>query len=152
MNSISFFLAFIILFTILIIKGMNISDFISLIFIIYLFFLVYLVTRNQIIYYDSNFIPFKEICRYSLLSNLFIKNIIGNILLFIPMGMYLTYKLHKLYIIIILALFFPLLIEVLQLFINRVFDIDDIILNFLGTIIGYFITKLMIIDIISKND
>ena len=142
MNSISFFLAFIILFTILIIKGMNISDFISLIFIIYLFFLVYLVTRNQIIYYDSNFIPFKEICRYSLLSDLFIKNIIGNILLFIPMGMYLTYKLKiKLFYIILLSLYFSLVIEITQLLIDRVFDIDDIILNVIGSLLGYLIFK-----------
>ena len=135
-------LTFIILGSILILKGMNIKKFISLIFIIYFVFLVYIVTSPQIIYYDSNFRPFKEIFRYHFLSPLFIKNIIGNIVLFIPMGIYLTYKLKiKLFYIILLSLYFSLVIEITQLLIDRVFDIDDIILNVIGSLFGYLIFK-----------
>ena len=135
-------LAFIILGTILLIKGMNIKNFISLIFIIYFFFLFYIVTSPTIIYYDSNFIPFKEIFRYHFLSNLFIKNILGNIILFIPIGIYLPYKLKiKLFYIILLSLYFSLVIEITQLLIDRVFDIDDIILNVIGSLFGYLIFK-----------
>ena len=135
-------LTFIILGSILILKGMNIKKFISLIFIIYFVFLVYIVTSPQIIYYDSNFRPFKEIFRYHFLSPLFIKNIIGNIVLFIPMGIYLTYKLKiKLFYIILLSLYFSLVIEITQLLIDRVFDIDDIILNVIGSLLGYLIFK-----------
>ena len=35
---------------------------------------------------SSNFIPFKEIMRYKLFSKLFVKNVIGNVLLFLPYG------------------------------------------------------------------
>ena len=36
----------------------------------------------------------------------------------------------------------PLVIELIQPFMGREFDIDDIILNFLGVIIGYLIYQL----------
>ena len=36
--------------------------------------------------YGNNFIPFKEMSRYKLFSNLFIKNVVGNVLLFLPYG------------------------------------------------------------------
>lgn len=119
------------------------KDLISLLFIFYLSFLTVLVTDESIVYYEANFTPFKEIMRYNVTSIYFFKNVIGNIILFIPMGMYLTYKLNikKIYIIIILSIYFSLSIEIFQLFIDRVFDVDDIILNVIGAFIGYLIVK-----------
>ena len=35
---------------------------------------------------SSNFIPFREIMRYQIFSRLFFKNVIGNVLLFLPYG------------------------------------------------------------------
>ena len=89
----------------------------------------------------SNFIPFKEIMRYKLFSRLFIKNVVGNVLLFLPygyfVGRYFAGKSKKLsFFLILLA---SISIEFTQLSIGRVFDVDDIILNVIGGLLGYFI-------------
>ncbi len=134
----------IILGTILIINKPKIKDIISLFFIIYIVFLAYIVTSKQIIYFESNFTPFKEIFRYDFASPLFFKNIIGNVLLFIPLGFLIAYKLNlkHFYSIILLSLYFSVCIESIQLIIGRVFDIDDILLNTIGGIIGYLIFQI----------
>lgn len=89
----------------------------------------------------SNFVPFKEIMRYKLFSRLFIKNVIGNVLLFLPygyfVGRYFSLKSKSLsFFLILLA---SISIECTQLSIGRVFDVDDIILNVVGGLLGYFI-------------
>ena len=77
-----------------------------------------------------------------------IENILGNIILFIPLGIFLLllfpkYSLKK---IIVLAFLCSLSIELVQL-IGRQFgnyrtvDIDDIILNTMGAIVGFIITR-----------
>ena len=129
--------------TIFIIKGLKIKDIISLFFIIYLLFLATIVTIKQDIYYTFNFIPFKEILRYNIENPLFLKNVIGNILLFMPLGFLIAYKLNlkHFYSAIILIFYFSFSIEFIELFIGRIFDIDDILLNTLGGVIGYIIFK-----------
>ncbi|MBQ7521858.1 MAG: VanZ family protein [Clostridia bacterium] len=78
--------------------------------------------------------------------------IFGNILMTIPFGIMLPFlykdKIKTFYIS--MALLFPLLIEWFQLLLGiltktmyRTFDVDDILLNFLGVIIGYGIYCLM---------
>lgn len=126
-------------------KQTRAKDLISFLFIIYLVFLSYIVTSYQPSYLDSNFTLFKEICRYDIHSRLFIKNIIGNILLFIPLGTFITYKLEikHFYIIIIISLYFSVCIEIIQLLIGRIFDIDDILLNVFGSLIGYLVYKIL---------
>jgi hypothetical protein len=62
----------------------------SLIFLIYILVLFYLVTYQESNYGISNYTPFKEIFRYNFGSALFFRNIIGNILLFLPLGLFLT--------------------------------------------------------------
>ena len=66
------------------------------------------------------------------------KNIIGNILLFIPYGFFSSYYLNnkKISTNVILCLIASLSIECIQNYIGRVFDIDDIILNVLGGFCG----------------
>lgn len=134
----------IIIGTILVINKIQVKDVISLFFIIYIVFLAYIVTSKQIIYFESNFTPFQEILRYDFASPLFFKNIIGNILLFIPLGFLIAYKLNikHFYSIILLSLYFSVCIESIQLIIGRVFDIDDILLNTIGGIIGYLIFQI----------
>ena len=109
-----------------------------LLFIIYLLSLFYIVTFQDDNYGLSNFIPFKEMFRYNFTSKLFIKNIIGNILLFMPFGLFVAAYLNirKLSPTIILTLISSVSIEVIQYLIGRVFDVDDIILNLIGGIIG----------------
>ncbi len=116
-------------------------EFLSLIFIIYILILFYIVTFQDANYSQSNFIPFTEMFRYSVGSRLFFKNIIGNLLLFVPFGLFSSYYLKTKNFIPILILSFisSLAIELTQFKIGRVFDIDDIILNVFGGIIGYML-------------
>ena len=41
------------------------------------------------------------------------------------------------------AILIPFTIEVLQLLVGRSFDIDDLVMNFLGIVIGYYIVELV---------
>lgn len=116
-------------------------EMLSLVFIIYILCLYHVVTFQDINYGANNFIPFKEIFRYSIGSAKFIKNIIGNIILFIPFGFFSSYYLKnkKMLTTVVLTLITSGTIEVVQYYIGRVFDIDDIILNVFGGIIGFLL-------------
>ena len=110
-------------------------------FIIYILLLYYIVTFQDNNYGTNNFIPFKEIFRYNISSSLFLKNVIGNILLFIPFGIFVTYyvKSKKIYPTLFLSILVSISIEFAQSVIGRTADIDDIILNTVGGILGYFL-------------
>ncbi len=118
-------------------------------FVIYLIILFYIISKPTYTYNIINIKPFKEILRYNITSRLFIKNVVGNILLFIPYSMFLSYylKINKIYILLIMSFIFSLSIELIQIKLGRVFDIDDIILNIISSIIGYFIYKLINIKV-----
>ena len=118
-------------------------EFFSFVFIIYVLCLFYVVTFQDAMWSKSNIIPFKEMFRYSLGSKLFIKNVLGNIIMFIPYGFFVSYflNLKKPISNFLLVLLVSSSIEVTQLVIGRVFDIDDIILNVLGGLIGFYIYK-----------
>lgn len=112
-----------------------------------LFFLVYILCLFQIVTFQdqslyisgNNLVPFKEILRHEFGSRLFIKNVIGNVVMFIPYGIFasLFAKLDKPFHAICLVFFASVTVETTQLLIGRVFDIDDIILNVIGGFIGY---------------
>lgn len=116
----------------------------TLVFILYVMCLFEVVTLQDNNYGLSNFIPFKEIFRYQIGSRLFIKNIVGNILLFLPYGYFTSYYLNnkKLWPTALLTIIVSFTIETVQLKIGRTFDVDDIILNTCGGIIGGFIYSL----------
>ena len=116
----------------------------TLVFILYVMCLFEVVTLQDNNYGLSNFIPFKEIFRYQIGSRLFIKNIVGNILLFLPYGYFTSYYLNnkKLWPTALLTIIVSFTIETVQLKIGRTFDVDDIILNTCGGIIGCFIYSL----------
>ena len=115
------------------------KELLSFVFMIYVLCLFYVVTFQDVGWSSSNFVPFKEMFRYSIGSRLFIKNVLGNIIMFIPYGFFASYylDLKKPISIILLSLLVSSSIETTQLVIGRVFDIDDIILNILGGIIGF---------------
>ena len=117
------------------------KEIMALVFIIYILCLYYVVTAQDINYGGVNLIPFKEMFRYQIGSYKFMKNIIGNILLFIPYGYFSSYYLNnkKVGTTITLSLIATLCIESIQYYIGRVFDIDDIILNVFGAFCGYLI-------------
>lgn len=67
----------------------------------------------------------------------------GNIFLFMPFGFFCSYflwnKKRKILKTVQMGLMISFLIEITQLICGRVFDIDDIILNVTGTLVGYYI-------------
>ena len=117
------------------------KEIIYLISVIYILCLFYVVTFQDNNYGVSNFIPFKEMFRYDIGTDKFIKNILGNVMLFVPYGFLASYLLgnKKFSIITILLLIVSTTIETVQYYIGRVFDIDDIILNLFGGIVGFLI-------------
>lgn len=117
------------------------KELLYLISIIYIMCLFYVVTFQDVSWSTSNFSLFKEIFRYKFGTKLFYHNVIGNMLMFVPFGFLISYflKLKKFYSILIISLITSVTIEVTQLLIGRVFDIDDIILNVIGGLIGYFL-------------
>lgn len=92
-----------------------------------------------------NLIPFKTICSYivSGYSSLAMRNIGGNLLLFLPMGFFLPILFpvfRKLWRTVLTICATVLFAESLQLLLRRgIFDIDDLILNLTGALCGYFI-------------
>ncbi len=113
-----------------------------LVTIIYVLALFQIVTREDVVSWSTNnFIPFREIFRYKLGSRLFVKNVIGNIILFVPFGFFASFYLEnkKPKLTIFMSIVASLTIEFVQMSIGRVFDVDDIILNTLGGIIGFYL-------------
>ncbi len=130
----------------------------SLIFVLYLF-LVIMVTgigsifdiydfkTMQFITIDHTFvlIPFK--------SGINMSSIL-NIIMFMPFGFLLPmiftdYKqLNK---VIILSIVTTILIETMQLFTGRICDVEDIIMNVSGAIIGFFLWKNIGINIFKED-
>ena len=118
------------------------KELISLSFVIYILCLFQVVTfQDGVVWSTNNFIPFREILRYNMGSRLFFKNVIGNMLMFMPYGLFVSFYLQnkKSNLTLILTLVASFSIEVVQMVIGRVFDIDDIILNLLGGYFGYLI-------------
>lgn len=114
-------------------------------FIIYIICLFHTVTFQDVAWSSSNFIPFTEMLRYDLGSPLFIRNVLGNVLLFLPYGFFITYlfAFKKIKIPLFLVAILSTVIETTQLLIGRVFDIDDIILNIVGGVLGYLLYQSM---------
>ncbi|MEE1125845.1 MAG: VanZ family protein [Acutalibacteraceae bacterium] len=89
-----------------------------------------------------NLIPFVHLFDYQIKSEA-VLNLVGNILMFTPVGIVFSvvYKKLDTHIkVIATGIGFSLFIELLQLpFYDRVSDIDDLILNSSGYILGYLI-------------
>ncbi len=98
-------------------------------------------------YWGVNIFPLRTIKSYLKYSGFFhsFLNIVGNILIFVPLGFFIPtlYKrfqnfLKATLVFVLISLF----IEFIQFFVGRSVDIDDMILNTLGGIIGYIIYRL----------
>ncbi|MBS4192765.1 VanZ family protein [Bacillus sp. FJAT-49705] len=103
-------------------------------------------------YWNShNFIPFKTIIFYLFLAdiniNIRVDNLIGNIIGFIPFGFILpllSKRLLSFKKITISTFCLSLTFELLQLLFHfGSFDVDDLILNTLGGVLGYLPIKLI---------
>ena len=118
------------------------KEFLNLIFIIYVLLLYQLLTNVETNTTGGyNLIPFTEINRYEVGSRLFMFNVIGNIVIFIPFGYFVSgyIKASKVSHILAVSIISSLTVEIVQLQIGRSFDIDDIILNVSGAIIGFLL-------------
>lgn len=115
------------------------KEFYNLLFMIYILLLYYLLLGTENAASGMNFVPFKEITRYSIGSRAFFYNVIGNIVLFIPFGYFVSdyLKAKKTHQILITSVLISLTAELIQYKIGRAFDVDDIILNVLGAILGF---------------
>lgn len=118
------------------------EEIMNLFFIVYILLLFELLTGTEnSLGSGFNIVPFQEISRYKLGSPMFIYNVLGNIFIFVPFGYFVSraVKPKNVVTIIIDAIITSLTVELVQLKIGRSFDIDDIMLNMLGAILGYFI-------------
>jgi glycopeptide antibiotics resistance protein len=115
---------------------------------------------NQYLWNSSNFIPFKTIVYYLFLStdinfNIRVENLVGNIIGFVPFGFILpmlSKKLHNLKAVLILTFSLSLSYEALQISLGLgSFDVDDLILNTLGGVIGYLLIKFIYLIFISQK-
>lgn len=88
-----------------------------------------------------NLVPFRAIGAYftHFSRELFLINIVGNVVMFLPwgFGLMLLWKKNRSFLrVILFSLALPVLIETCQLFIGRSVDVDDLILNFAGGCLG----------------
>ena len=100
-----------------------------------------------------NLIPFRTIVTYvvrlgrdSINLDTVIKNIVGNLLLFVPMGAFLPFafdKMKTLWRAVSVMLIIILSVELVQIvLVIGSFDVDDLLLNLLGGLLGYLIYRL----------
>lgn len=114
----------------------------------------YSMSYNEWLSTSINIIPFKNVFIFVTTPYItpsyvfsFIKNIFGNMILFLPMGYFLPCifnKFSKVKIYIIINFLLSLFIEITQvIFMLGLFDVDDIILNILGAVIGFYLFDLI---------
>ena len=127
----------------------------AFLFILYIIALVYFLffaeeygRAPSIGEYRYNLVPFKEVQRFfkyreTLGTFAVITNLVGNIVGFIPFGLILPIinrRIRNLILIGTLSFELSLVVEVTQLVLKvGIFDVDDLLLNTLGGIIGYTI-------------
>jgi len=121
-----------------------------LVFISYFAFFSKIAKRNFVHVNRFNVTPFRTIGQYLRIRNVssiipFIVNVIGNIAVFIPFGIIMPLILSKrkrnnpIITIAIGAILLSLSIELIQYIMSvGVFDVDDLILNTIGALIGYY--------------
>lgn len=118
------------------------KEFMNLIFLIYALLLFNLLTNSELNNNSGyNLIPFTEILRYDMNTTYFKVNVLGNIALFIPFGYFISgyVRAKKMSHILFISIITSTVVEFVQHFIGRSFDIDDIILNVTGAVIGFLI-------------
>lgn len=105
-----------------------------------------LFDAERILPFRINLIPFVYLFDYETVREIML-NLVGNSLMFVPVGIVypIVYKKLNTHVKVIAAgIGFSLAIELLQLlFFDRVSDVDDLILNSLGYVLGYLIYLLV---------
>ncbi len=130
------------------------------VFVIYCAILLYILLLDKAVsgYHQNlrnilahiNLIPFRTIVTYiirlardSINLDVVVKNVAGNLLLFVPMGAFLPFafdKMKKLWRTSLFLFGLILLVELVQIVLMiGSFDVDDLLLNMLGGMLGYSI-------------
>lgn len=120
--------------------------------------LIEIFNADRILIRDINVIPFQSIFEYfaSEHFNIWIglMNVIGNIVLFIPLGLYLQIfkKNKKILDCVALACAVSLCVEIVQyIFGIGHTDIDDLILNTLGGLLGILLYRILYLILKDEN-
>ena len=130
------------------------------IFVLYLIFLAYFLFFSDYFgrgshiqeNYAYNLVPFKEIRRFIVYRHVvgirsFLLNVVGNVLGFMPLGFFLpviSRRSRLWFNTVLLSFLFSLCIETVQLIFKvGSFDVDDMILNTTGGILGYILYKIV---------
>lgn len=135
-------------------KRRLVTGFLFLTYFIVLFYFLFFSEKMGRTYseraYHYNLVPLKEISRFITYADVLgmktvLLNIVGNVVAFVPFGIFIpiyTTRGKKLWMTTFYSFELSLLVEVLQL-ITKVgsFDVDDLILNTLGGMLGYLIYK-----------
>lgn len=128
-------------------------------FAVYLILLFYFLFFAEILgrtyvgrTYHYNLVPFKEIMRFwnyrsSLGMMAVIMNLLGNVVIFVPFGMLmpvLNRRCRTIWYTVYLSFELSLLVEAIQL-VSKVgsFDVDDLMLNTLGGMLGYILYRIV---------
>jgi len=129
--------------------------FMAVLYILIMGNLLFVSGRTPGMYYQYNLVPFETIRplllereRYH--TDAWVKNLFGNIVLFIPLGIWIPWLFRRCRSFLTFTSTVVLLllgVEVTQL-ITRVgsFDVDDIILNTIGAWVGYAGFKLFLLS------
>lgn len=132
------------------------------VFICYIFLLIKILLLSRISHSELtsiNLIPFYSIKEYVFSNSDTVKkfafgNVVGNIIIFIPLGTYLSlFKNNKRVITNLLSIFIvSLFVEIIQGILGiGASDIDDIILNCLGGLIGILGYKFLLFILRDKK-
>lgn len=111
-----------------------------------------IINRMELGFVDFNFIPFKTVIHYfnayfdgSINMGTIFINLVGNMILLIPAGILLPIANKKFINILpytMLVITFLVIVELIQVLTKRgSFDIDDVILNYVGSIIPFVISS-----------
>ncbi|MGG5462657.1 VanZ family protein [Clostridium sp. B9] len=114
------------------------------IFVLYLFLVIDITGPGHILSMGVERERVISLVPFKFQDNMF--GMIANAILFIPLGVFLPSlwsKFERCLNTFLVGFFLSLAIELLQLLNMRATDIDDLIMNTLGTVIGFFIYKLL---------
>ena len=122
------------------------------VFLFYVFILLMMLLINRRSYHSINIVPFRTIITYlasdDIIAQSFkISNLAGNILLFLPLGIYfiIFFKNKKIGINTLRIIGISCIIEIIQYIFQRgASDIDDVILNGLGGFIGICLYEILL--------
>ena len=102
-------------------------------------------SHSEIVFFsgDFNLVPtvIKLITGELTIGRWGLKMLVYNFLMFVPFGFFLPFVSEKINNRSIwkVAVIVPIVVEVIQPVVGRSFDVDDLILNFAGIIVGYFV-------------